>query len=134
MNLQRLCWTVIVLIGVAANLRMLAQAVRRSRRLRRSGRNGALRIIARQGVRREGTSLLVQGLLAAIVLAAWHSREPVFESAQRFYVFCGWILASSSVTLMADSLLDMWDQAVLCREHDKAVAKGDSGGAAAKFD
>lgn len=116
MDPQKTCWTLVVMVGLAANLRTLALAIRRRRRLRESGRNGALRVIARQALRRELTTLAVQLLLASLVAAAWLHQEPALPSAHQFYVYCGWVLMLASLALMVDSLLDIRDQRLLCRE------------------
>lgn len=119
---HKIAWTALVLIGVAANARMLSEAVRRLRRVRRSGRNGPLRLIATQAVRGEAVTLLVQCLLATLTAAAWHFRVPVspHPDAGRFYALCGWVLVACSLTLTADSVLDLQDRRRLFRWAERA--------------
>lgn len=115
MAADKAAWTLLVLIGVAANLRTLADAVDRRRLLRASGRNGPLRVLAGQAVRGEATTLLVQCILAALTAAAWHFPEPLVQEARCYYALCGWACAACSALLAVDSLLDLRDRRRLFR-------------------
>ena len=107
---HRIAWAMLACAGVLANVRTLAVALARRRRLRESGRNGALCVIARQAVRSECVTLLVQCLLASLAGAACYFDEPVLKGARAFFVLCGWALTACSLALAADSVLDLWDR------------------------
>jgi thiosulfate reductase cytochrome b subunit len=132
MNTCKALWTVLVLAGVAANLRTLTDALRRRRRLRESGLNGELAVIAVQAVRGEATTLVVQCLLAGLTAAAWYFPEPLRAEARRYYLACGWTFVACSLLLMADSLLDLRDRRRLFRW--KAVKRAAVEGGAAEAD
>ena len=112
---HKIIWTVLVLGGLVANLRTLTEALGRRRRLRDSGRNGPLRLIARQGVRGEAATLAVQCLLTGLCAGTWHFDEPLVPGALRLYLISGWTLAGSSVLLTVDSLLDLADRRRLAK-------------------
>lgn len=107
---HQIIWTALVLSGLLANLRTLIQAMRRRRRVHESGRNGPLRVIASQGVRSEATTLAVQGFFAGLCAAAWYLDQPVLPEVIRLHVIGGWTIASCSVLLTADSILDLADR------------------------
>ncbi len=65
-TLDKYCWGVTLLIGLLVNLRTLAEALRRRRLARESGRDRALMIIAGQGVRGEAATLAVQALIGMV--------------------------------------------------------------------
>ena len=112
---HKIIWTVLVLGGLLANLRTLSEALGRRRRLRESGRNGPLRLIAWQGVRGEAAALAVQCLLTGLCAGAWHLDEPEVPGAVRLYLIGGWTLAGCSVLLTVDSLMDLADRRRLTR-------------------
>ena len=107
-------WTVVVLIGVAANVRPLTAAFRRRRPVRCFGPSESLRVLARQSIRSESVTLAVQCLLATLTRSSGHTQGAgAGAGAVRRDQ---WLAAVALSVALIDLVLDRQDQKRLYRQ------------------